>query len=607
MKSFVYFLFILAFFSSCTKEVSFQKLTVISSPYNGGSISPQSNSFEKGQAINLSASPNPEFLFKEWKGSVTGNANPAKLVMDADKEVTGVFEKRLYPLSLSIDGLGTVKEEVIAMATQGQYPGGTVVRLTAIPDTSAEFVGFEGDMISKDLEIIVQINSAKTIKASFEKRNFLYKSFQQASKISSQKIGKNTLYNTNQGSVFINADWATFIKNRFKIEPKGIGVINYRYNPYTVKNGDYWMEFYYNADDGKFLFARYRVWGSEVLPTDKHFYLDEFKSSGSLISSLEAYSDGLFVPGSVDMEVPQTFRNLIFEAKANLFFEGSGKVTEKGFVLSLSPNPATSNLKYKSNQTGLGAYVTVIDNLTSRTKYYIRPYGINEKGVFYGNEYNFTTPDIVGGQENINFSTVVDNEGNIYKTITLGGKTWMAENLNVSKYNNYDAIPNVTNPQSWAALSTGAWSTYENDLNLGNRFGKLYNWYVVNDVRRICPVGWRVPTDGDWTSLTAFFGGEEIAGGKLKERGTDSWISPNTGAVNLFGFSAKSNGYRNFEPTQYTSPNYFSALGSYGTFWSATSFDANGAWHRFLFWVNENVNRGLSNKKNGLAIRCVKN
>jgi len=110
MKSTPYFFLILVFFSSCTKEVSFQKLTVISSPIIGGTISPQSNTFEKGLSVDLVASPNAEFLFKEWKGSVTGNMNPAKLVMDSDKEVTGVFEKRLYPLSLTIEGMGTVKE-----------------------------------------------------------------------------------------------------------------------------------------------------------------------------------------------------------------------------------------------------------------------------------------------------------------------------------------------------------------------------------------------------------------------------------------------------------------------------------------------------------------
>jgi uncharacterized protein (TIGR02145 family) len=606
MKSTIYPLLLLVLISSCTKEVSFQKLTVISSPIAGGSISPQSNTYEKGQTVDIVASPNPEFLFKEWRGSVTGNMNPAKLVMDSDKEVTGVFEKRLYPLSLSIEGMGTVKEEVIAMATQGLYPGGTVVKLTAIPDTSSEFIGYEGDLKSKELELIVQVNSARTIKASFEKRNFLNRTFQQASKISSQKIGKNTFY-TNSTNVFINAEWATFVKNRFKIEPKGIGVIIYRYNPFVIRTGDFFIEFFYNADDGKFLFARYRVQGSETLPTDKHYFLDEFKSSGALIASLESYSDGLFIPGAVDMGVPQSFRNLSFEAKANLFFEGSGKVSEKGFVLNLTPQPTTSNVKYRSSQSGAGAYTTLIDNLPSNTKFYIRPYGINEKGTFYGNEFNFTTPDIDGGQGNIDFSTVADNEGNIYKTISVGGKIWMAENLNVSRYNNFEPIPNVTNPQAWAALTSGAWSNYGNDVNLGNRFGKLYNWNVANDARRVCPTGWRVPSDGDWTSLTAFLGGEEIAGGRLKERGTNSWFSPNTGAVNLVGYSAKSNGYRNFEQTQYTDSNYFSALGSYGAFWSATSYDNQAAWHRFLFWVNDDVNRGISNKKSGLAIRCVKN
>ena len=115
---------------SCTKEIIQQKLTVSVTPANGGSVSPPSNSYEKGSNVSLVATPVGEYLFKQWQGSISGTSNPTSITMDADKSVTGVFEKRQYPLTLTIEGSGTVKEEVIGIAGQALYPSGTTVRLT---------------------------------------------------------------------------------------------------------------------------------------------------------------------------------------------------------------------------------------------------------------------------------------------------------------------------------------------------------------------------------------------------------------------------------------------------------------------------------------------
>lgn len=134
----------------------------------------------------------------------------------------------------------------------------------------------------------------------------------------------------------------------------------------------------------------------------------------------------------------------------------------------------------------------------------------------------------------------------------------------------------------------------------------MYNWNVVNDARNVCPVRFHIPTDSEWTRLTTFLGGENVAAGPLKQIGTSTWASPNTGATNASKFTATSNGYRNFESTIYTDSNNFSALRSYGTWWTKTSFDAKTAYHRYMYWGEVAVNRGASNKVNGLAIRCLK-
>jgi hypothetical protein len=154
-------LFILSFICliSCTKEIIQQKLTVSVIPANGGSVTPPSNSYEKGSNVSLVATPVGEYLFKQWQGSISGTSNPTSITMDADKSVTGVFEKRQYPLTLTIEGSGTVKEEVIAIATQALYPSGTTVRLTAQPGSSDYvFKDWTGDLPSKEnpLQLIIQ-------------------------------------------------------------------------------------------------------------------------------------------------------------------------------------------------------------------------------------------------------------------------------------------------------------------------------------------------------------------------------------------------------------------------------------------------------------------
>ena len=152
---------------ACSKEVLTHKLSTDASPMNGGTVTPPGNSYEHGQQVNLTATPSGEYLFKEWKGSVTGATNPTSLVMDADKQVTGVFEKRQYPLTLTIEGNGTVKEEVIAMASQAQYPSGTMVKLTAKANPGSTFSEWKGDITGKDSVLTTTITKPISLTAKF--------------------------------------------------------------------------------------------------------------------------------------------------------------------------------------------------------------------------------------------------------------------------------------------------------------------------------------------------------------------------------------------------------------------------------------------------------
>jgi len=193
-------------------------------------------------------------------------------------------------------------------------------------------------------------------------------------------------------------------------------------------------------------------------------------------------------------------------------------------------------------------------------------------------------------------------DGYNYPTIELGnGQEWMAENLQTTTYANGDPIPNVTNNNQWQSLTAGAWSHYNNDSLNENPYGKLYNWYVVSDSRNVCPTGWHVPNDEEWTKLTDYLGYIAVAGGKMKSTGTQYWESPNTDATNESGFSGQPGGYRSIDGTFY-------GFGNFGQWWSSTELDitSNEVWVRYLIYNSAVVSNNFYKKKSGNSIRCLK-
>lgn len=195
--------------------------------------------------------------------------------------------------------------------------------------------------------------------------------------------------------------------------------------------------------------------------------------------------------------------------------------------------------------------------------------------------------------------TLTDIDGNVYKTVKIGKQVWMVENLKVTHYQNGDAIPNVTDSTNWAALITGAWCNYDNDVSNGKKYGKLYNWYSVEDTRNLAPKGWHIPTDGEWTILTDFLGGKDAAGGKLKQVGILDWEKPNEGATNETGFKGLPGGNRGEDGE-------FISIGSSGLWWSSSEADSNYAGFRLVINTGKFVLRYKFKKSIGLSVRCLK-
>jgi len=204
---------------------------------------------------------------------------------------------------------------------------------------------------------------------------------------------------------------------------------------------------------------------------------------------------------------------------------------------------------------------------------------------------------------------LADVDGNQYGVVKIGTQVWMAENLKSTKYNDGTVIPNVTVDATWAALTTGAYCDYDNTPSNATTYGRLYNWYAVdnnaatkvasNGGKNVCPTSWHVPSDAEWTTLTDYLGGEAVAGDKLKETGLTHWIDPNTGATNETGFTALPGGYRYRDGTYY-------ANGYNGLWWSSTEHSTTIAWGRTMDYTDADVYRGYYDWRYGFSVRCVR-
>ncbi len=207
---------------------------------------------------------------------------------------------------------------------------------------------------------------------------------------------------------------------------------------------------------------------------------------------------------------------------------------------------------------------------------------------------------------------LVDIDGNIYQIVKIGNQWWMAENLKVTHYRNGDAIPNVTAVSTWSTLSTGAYCNYNNDTTNVATYGRLYNWFAVDDSRNIAPAGWHVPTDDEWKELEMHLGMTQAQadlmnqargtdeGGKLKEAGTVHWSTPNTGATNSSGFTALPAGNVDGDVGN------FNNLNNWCDFWTSSHLATIYGIYRNMENDISMITRGRCLRSYGFSVRCVR-
>ena len=280
--------------------------------------------------------------------------------------------------------------------------------------------------------------------------------------------------------------------------------------------------------------------------------------------------------------------------------DGGATVTVRGVAYGIAQNPTTSGTS-TSDGGGLGTFSSTLTGLTPSTLYYVRAYATNSVGTAYGSQLSFSTtaPAFACGTQ-----SATDVDGNSYNTVQIGSQCWMQGNLRVTKYRNGAQIPTGLSNSQWNSTTSGAFAVYSNTNINDTLFGKLYNWFSAIDSRGLCPTGWHVPTNSEWSTLITFLGGGSQAGGAMKSTLTQpaigAWQTPNTGATNSSGFAGLPGGLRNVDGT-------YDFVNTLGFWWSTTTSPIIGeSWIRDLSSINTIATAYHTNQKCGLSVRCLR-
>ena len=329
-------------------------------------------------------------------------------------------------------------------------------------------------------------------------------------------------------------------------------VILYDYNPSALTTLTGTTFYFSNSTSGSGTgYTSYKAFGQEYFDGTNTYSLN-FNQQQSTLTN-ESISDSLY------NEYYENYLANIFDSKARLIK-----------VSGILPTSLLTTLKLN-------------DRLIIRDKRYL---------------INTFTTDLTTGE--VQFELLTDfRELEPIKEIIIETQTWTNSNLNVETYRDGTVIPQVTDPTAWANLTTGAWCYYNNDPANGDIYGKLYNWYAVNDTRGLAPLGYHVPSQTEWNTLGTYLGGDSVAGGKMKSPGITLWQSPNTAATNSSGFTAIPGGCR-------LNIGVFYAINQSGYFWSSSELSSSNAYFRRLNSSNGSLDNVNYEKDGGFSVRLIK-
>jgi uncharacterized protein (TIGR02145 family) len=331
-----------------------------------------------------------------------------------------------------------------------------------------------------------------------------------------------------------------------------------------------------------------------AVATSYHFRIKSINSLGTVYGSDMSFSTLGKVPAAITLPATSLFSaSAILNATVNAnYLETTvtfeyGETTSYGIEINAVQSPLTGNVV---------SYVSAaISGLTKETTYHCRVKAVNFLGTTYGDDQSFTTTIV------ISTGIITDYDGNVYQTIRIGDQIWMAENLKTTKYNNGDLIGTSTTPtEDISGENTPIYQwAYAGDVSYVSVYGRLYTWYAVTDSRKICPTGWHIPSDAEFTTLTNFAADYGSTGVVLKESGTVHFQGFNTNPTNILGFTALPGGYRNIY-------GLFGGITDMVEFWSSSESNTSDAKDFTMSSVSDYAGLGEMDKKFGHSIRCIK-
>ncbi|MDD3892495.1 MAG: fibrobacter succinogenes major paralogous domain-containing protein [Bacteroidales bacterium] len=379
------------------------------------------------------------------------------------------------------------------------------------------------------------------------------------------------------------------------------------------------------SDGGATVTARGVCWSTDPVPTISDNKTADGTGEGSFVSNISelspettyyvrAYATNSIGTGygsvisftTQDNSPPKllttavsNITNTTAASGGNIIFDGGATVTARGVCWSTDPVPTISDNK-TTDGAGEGEFSSSLSGLSPETTYYVRAYATNSIGTGYGIAVTFRTPTGI-------FTDSRDD--NVYQFVNIGNQFWMVENLKYLPNVDSSSTGSETTPHYYVNGYNGTIVTEAKATANYKTYGVLYNWAAAmsgatssetnpSGVQGVCPTGWHIPSDAEWTELTDFLGGEEVAGGKLKETGTTHWYRPNTGATNETGFTALPGGFRDYWG--------LSGIGFVGRWWSATEEDASNVRYRYAFHEGSNFNTYYTRKTEGNSVRCVR-
>ncbi len=392
-----------------------------------------------------------------------------------------------------------------------------------------------------------------------------------------------------------------------------------------------------SAGGGANITARGVCWSTAPNPTTANSYTNDATGTGSFVSTLteltsnttyyaRAYatnSGGTSYGNQVSfMTLPSVTGNTIYSItttsaviESTIDPGGGENITARGVCWKLTQNPTISDSK-TDDGVGTGSFTSFPTGLSYNMNYYFRTYATNSSGTTYGPQLALRTPNNVLGPS-----------GYWYNIVKIGNQYWFVENLKTNKYRNGDNIATtmtVSDDISDEPNPKYQWSYNDNEADVPI-YGRLYTWYAVTDPRGVCPTGWHVPTDQDWTTLEIYLqnngfnydgtidtDNDRITNNNTAKAlaGTSLWTSsPTAGAVgntdypdyrNRSSFNALPGGYR------YPHGD-FQNINQSGYWWSSTEYSADNGLDRVMVFYSRSLNRyDYHSKKMGYSVRCIK-